>query len=80
MIFELCTARMEDAAQVINDELSNKNRSFAKEVRAELNHIRTETQWLAKFLCEVERRLGNEYTDEDFIRAVAHIKAVRAAP
>jgi hypothetical protein len=80
MIFALCTARLEDAAQIINEELSNKKRSFSREVKIEMDNIRVEALWLAKSLREVERRLGNEYTDEDFIRAADYVKAVRAAP
>jgi hypothetical protein len=80
MIFELLPDRLEDIAQIINEELGNKKRSFSREVKAEMDNTRVEALWLAKSLREVERRLTNEYTNEDFIRAADYVKAVRAAP
>jgi hypothetical protein len=80
MIFELLPDRLEDIAQIINEELGNKKRSFSREVKAEMDNTRVEALWLAKSLREVERRLDNEYTNEDFIRAADYVKAVRAAP
>jgi hypothetical protein len=80
MTFELLPDRLEDIAQIINDELSNKRRSFSRSTKIEMDNIRVDALWLAKLLREVEHRLDNEYTDEDFVRAVAYVKAVRAAP